>query len=568
MSKPKWKTQVFGLSAAMMATLPLAQASEVVPGELLVKLRPGAEKAFFQDQKSVNTYQVEPIHLSYGDIYLMRFDEKSDVESLAHDLTSDPRVEFAEPNFIYSIVRPVKALSIDDILGTPSISKENAYTPNDPKFSRLWGLHNTGNNEPRGTKGVNGVDVNAMKAWEITKGSKDIKIAVIDTGIDYRHPDLKNNMWVNIAERDGKPGVDDDGNGYIDDIHGYDFANNDGDPMDGNSHGTHCAGTIGATHNNNIGVAGVMGKVSLVGVKFLTDSGSGSSAHAIKAIDYATKIGVDIMSNSWGGGGASQALKEAIERASDAGIIFTAAAGNSSTNNDNRPHYPSNYDVENIISVAAHTAQDTLASFSCYGKKSVHIVAPGHNILSTVKNGGYSIFSGTSMATPHVSGVIGLLLAKEGRISHAEMRERVMMTSIPVPSYRGKTIKGGRIDAYNLLTDTRPARKEPNPNGWRTIVLPTPFESVHPYTNNETLEKQYTFAGAQYIRVKVKKYDTEPRYDVISISGKNRTLSESISGQGQDYVTEFVEGDTVNIKFTSDRSVNKWGFIIEEVEVQ
>ena len=179
--------------------------------------------------------------------------------------------------------------------------------------------------------------------------------------------------------------------------------NNDGDPMDGHSHGTHCAGTIGAVHDNEIGVSGVMADVSIVAIKFLTDRGSGTTANAVKAIQYATKLNVDLMSNSWGGGGFSQALYDAIEEASEAGIVFTAAAGISRSNNDQRPHYPSNYQIPNVISVAAHTAQDTLASFSCYGEKTVHVAAPGHKILSTTKKGGYAVYSGTSMATPHVS---------------------------------------------------------------------------------------------------------------------------------------------------------------------
>ena len=248
---------------------------------------------------------------------------------------------------------------------------------------------------------------------------------MIDTGIDYNHEDLKANSWTNEAEANGKPGVDDDNNGLVDDVHGYDFANKDGDPLDGHGHGTHVSGTIGAIHDNGIGVAGVMADVTMVAVKFLSDAGSGTTADAVLAIDYATSLGVDVMSNSWGGGGRSEALFDAIKRANEKGIIFTAAAGNSSSDNDQSPHYPSNYEVDNVISVAAHTNGDGLASFSSYGRRTVHVAAPGHKILSTVANNSYDVYSGTSMATPHVSGVLGLLLSKEGNLTVAEVKERL-----------------------------------------------------------------------------------------------------------------------------------------------
>ena len=372
-------------------------------------------------------------------------------------------------------------------------------------------------------------------------------------------------MWTNEGEIPGN-GIDDDGNGYVDDVHGYDFANNDGDPMDGHSHGTHCAGTIGASHNA-IGVAGVMRDVQFVGVKFLTDSGSGSTEAAIKSIDYATKIGVDIMSNSWGGGGRSEALQEAIERANEAGIVFTAAAGNSSTDNDSRPHYPSNYNVDNVISVAATTAADELASFSCYGRSTVHIGAPGHEILSTVKNGGYASYSGTSMATPHVSGVIGLFLAENKGLTPLEIRNKVMVTSEPVAALRGKTINSGRINAYNLLTNTIPERNEPNPEDWQTVDAQT-FESAHPYGANETVEQTYTVEGAKFIRLRVRRFELENRYDFIEIRDAKGTLIEKVSGSGENYTSFFAEGGTLKLTFKSDRSVQKWGFLIDQVDVQ
>ena len=539
-------------------------APNVVPGELIVKLKPGQENAFFSKSKSLDIELKETISLSYGKLFLVRYENSIKMDSVKKMLESNDEVISANPNFIYSIVNPIKEIVFNSIINPP----QNLSTPNDPRFGELWGLNNTGSNDSGSSRnGVEGADIGAMEVWDLTRGSREVRVAVIDTGVDYRHPDLAANMWVNEAEQNGEEGVDDDNNGFVDDIHGYDFANNDGDPLDGHGHGTHCSGTIGAVHNNETGVAGVMNDVTIVAVKFLSDGGSGTTANAIKAIDYATTLDVDIMSNSWGGGGFSEDLKNAIVRASEKGIIFTAAAGNSASDNDSRPHYPSNYDVENIVSVAAHGSDDTLASFSCYGSTTVHIAAPGQRILSTVKNGGYSSYSGTSMATPHVSGALGLLVAHEGRIPHAEMRERLMQTSEPIRAYRRKTISGGRLNAYNLVTDTRPDRNEPDPSLWETVTLEEAFESAHPYEHRQTLTREVTIPGVKFMRAKVSKYDLEKNYDFLRVRNSSRAEIEKISGAGESYTSDYVEGDTMIIEFTSDTSVARWGFIVNEVEV-
>ncbi|PIP91762.1 MAG: subtilase [Bdellovibrionales bacterium CG12_big_fil_rev_8_21_14_0_65_38_15] len=554
-----------GILAALVLAANAHAAVETVPGELLVKLKGNNKAALKSVLDSVGATLGRTIKLSYGEVHVLKVDTKANVKSLVKSLAQNAEVEYAEPNFVYRAVVPEKEMNLQSMMAP--LMQFGA--PNDPQFGQLWGLNNDGSNEPSRTQpGLSGADIDAFKAWEITKGSRAVKIAVIDTGIDYNHPDLKDNMLVNEAELNGTAGVDDDGNGFVDDIYGYDFANKDGDPMDGHSHGTHCAGTIGAVHDNGVGVAGVMSEVSFVAVKFLSDSGSGSTADAIAAIDYATLRNVDIMSNSWGGGGFSEALKEAIERASDAGIIFTAAAGNSGTNNDQSPHYPSNYDVANVISVAASTAQDDLASFSCYGRRTVHIAAPGHRILSTVKNGGYAVYSGTSMATPHVTGALGLLLAQEGRMPVSEVRERLMATSEPVGALRGRTINSGRLNAYNLLTDTRPERNEPNPSEWKTVTLEQSWETSHPYGHNVNLERTFNVPGAKFMRLKVAKYDTEKNYDFITVKNASRQVVEKVSGKGEGHVTDYVEGDTIHATFTSDRSVDAWGFVVTEVEVQ
>jgi thermitase len=525
-----------------------------VPGELIVKFKN------LKSTKSLDGLEISK-HISKN-IAVVKFNEKSSIDSLISRLKQNPNVEYAEPNYIVKAIQTTKSIW----------ENLNSINTNDPKFNNLWGLVNTGNNEPAGSRGnssssgVAGADINAIKAWGITKGSKAIKIAIIDTGVDYNHPDLKANMWTNTAEANGIAGVDDDGNGYIDDIHGYDFANKDGDPMDGNGHGTHCAGTIAAVHDNGIGIAGVMGEAEIVGVKFLTDQGSGSSADAIAAIDYATKIGVDIMSNSWGGGGYSQALKDSIVAANRAGIIFTAAAGNSATDNNTSPHYPSNYEVDNVISVAAHNYNDELASFSCYGSNTVHVSAPGRNILSTVPNNSYDVYSGTSMATPHVTGVVGLYLAHNGTTDPKDLRDKLMESSVYGAAYGKKTISGGRVDAFNFLTgvvESRPAK--PDPASWQRSSVEV-FESAHPYLNNGNITKTYTVPGAKFLRVVVRQHDLETNYDYLSIKDGSGVEIQRVDGKGSDTVTEYVDGDTITVSFTSDTSVQQWGYLIDEVE--
>jgi thermitase len=539
------------MGSVMTTGLNAAEAIRYVPGEIIVKFKAGVNaKSFFQN-KSITSLGLAPkreIKLSYKSLNVLSVGSDKSLQSALATLKNNPDVVYAEPNFIYSIaVMPKEKSAITKKLEKSPFADLNAATPDDPSFGQLWGIRNTGSNEPQGKAGVEGADVNALKAWNITRGSHAVRIAIIDTGVDYTHPDLKGN---------------------VDAEHGFNFVNNTKDAMDDHGHGTHCAGTIGAIHDNKVGVAGVMADVTIIPLKFLDATGSGSLEAAVKAIDYATELNVDLMSNSWGGGGRSEALFEAIKRASDKGIIFTAAAGNSTSNNDTTPSYPASYESPNVISVAALTAQNDLAYFSSYGRNTVHIAAPGHNILSTVKGGGYEIMSGTSMATPHVSGVLGLLLAKEGRLPHEVMRERLTMTGVPVAALRGKTQTASRIDAYNLLTDTRPERSGPKNDQWRTVKLDQAFESEHPYKENSALKKVFQFQGAKYVRVKVAKFDLESGYDYVRIAdGAGNTL-EKVSGTGEKYTSDFVEGDTVELDFVSDRSINKWGYQILEVEIQ
>jgi subtilisin family serine protease len=349
---------------------------------------------------------------------------------------ADPNVEYVEQNYRYHI---------DDVV------------PNDPYFKELWGLSNTGQGVNGKPGGKNGADINILKAWELSTGGDEVVVGVVDTGIDYGHPDLESNMWVNKDEIPDN-GIDDDNNGVIDDVHGFNAVDNSGDPFDDNGHGTHCSGTIGAAGDNNEGVVGVNWKVKLMGLKFLSGDGSGTLNNALEAIDYALEmkkrgVNIRVLSNSWGGGDYSRALDDAIKAANKAGILFVAAAGNSSLDTDRYPHYPSAYDVENVVAVAAINNQDQLASFSNYGEKTVDVAAPGVDVYSTVPEnmGEYEFFSGTSMATPHVAGVAALVLSIEPNLSPKELAQRLIETSTPVPALKGKLVSSGRVNVYGAM---------------------------------------------------------------------------------------------------------------------
>jgi len=328
---------------------------------------------------------------------------------------------------------------------------EGASTPDDPRYGDLYGLHNTGQ-----SGGSADADIDAPEAWQVSTGSRDVIVGVVDTGIDYTHPDLAANIWVNPGEIAGN-GLDDDGNGFVDDVHGYDFVNNDGDPFDDNGHGTHVAGTIGGVGNNGIGVTGVNWEVSLMGLKFLSDSGSGSTSAAIQAINYATMMrtqygqNIRVTNNSWGGGGSSDAMRQAIEAGAAADILFVAAAGNDGSNNDANPQYPASYTSEAVVSVAATNRNDALAGFSNYGATSVDLAAPGAGIVSTVPGGGYASYSGTSMATPHVAGAAALALAVDPTLSVADLKTALLGTVDGVSGLAGKILTGGRLNAGSLI---------------------------------------------------------------------------------------------------------------------
>ncbi|MGZ3788825.1 MAG: S8 family serine peptidase [Bacteriovorax sp.] len=412
-----------------LAVLSTAQATPF--NGYIVKLKKGSN---FLNEKSLSQVgQVTSVaKTSFGTFARLETNKGPDDKALAM-LAKNPEIEYIEPNYI---------ITLNKIMGGDEVA-----APKDTNFKKQWGMKNDGRNGS-----VAGEDINVLRAWSITKGSRDVKIAVIDTGVDYTHPELKDQIDVNLAELNGKPGVDDDGNGFVDDVYGYNFSAKTADPQDGHGHGTHCAGVIGAAHNG-VGVAGVMANVKIVPIKFLSDEGSGETIDAISAIDYGIKRGVQVMSNSWGGGEKEQSLEDAIKAAEAAGITFVAAAGNESADNDTTDSFPANYDVSNVISVGSFTSSGSKSSFSNYGVKSVHVTAPGSNILSTYKNGTYTTMSGTSMATPHVAGIVGLLLSQEPNLTPMQIRERLVNTSVKTSKLQSASQSGGRVDAFRALSN-------------------------------------------------------------------------------------------------------------------
>ena len=362
--------------------------------------------------------------LPRSDLNVVDLPSNLGVEEAVARYEASPDVEYAEPDYLMK----------------PTAS------PNDPYYSKLYGLNNTGQNG-----GTPDADVDAKEAWNTTTGAQGTVVAVIDEGVDTSHPDLRGNIWVNADEVPNNR-VDDDRNGYVDDVHGYDFAHDDAsvyDAADGDDHGTHVAGTIAAQGDNGTGITGVDWQASIMVCKFMGPNG-GYTSDAIEALNYAVANGAKISNNSWSGGG-TDSLKYAISRADAAGHLLVAAAGNDGSNNDSKPVFPVNYDNVNIISVAATDDRDTLASFSNFGATTVDLSAPGVNILSTLPGNRYGSYSGTSMATPHVTGVAALIKSHSPALDDAQIKGRILSSIDKNASLQGKSVTGGRLNAPGAL---------------------------------------------------------------------------------------------------------------------
>ncbi len=331
----------------------------------------------------------------------------------------------------------------------PDWIKKPHLTPTDTAFTdgRLWGLNNTGQNG-----GIAGADINAVSAWNVTTGTSSVIVAIIDSGVRYTHSDLSANMWENPGEIPGN-GIDDDNNGYIDDVYGINAITGSGNPLDDDGHGTHTAGTIGAVANNGQPHVGVAWNVRIMACKFLDASGGGKISDELKCIDYAISKGARILNMSFGDNAFSQAEYDGLQKALQNNVLVVASAGNETVNNDLTPTYPANYNLGNIISVAAFNRFNQLASFSNYGSNTVHIAAPGEEIFSCWNGSDYDYktLNGTSMAAPHVSGIAALVISVFPNIGVSQLRSQILKSAIPVQSMSGKLSTGGRIDALKAL---------------------------------------------------------------------------------------------------------------------
>jgi subtilisin family serine protease len=415
-------------------------APEYVPGELLIKFKGNTPADKEKDlRESVKAKEVGTFN-SMG-VRHWKLGEEADVLDAIESLQSHKykdEIEYVEPNgYRYT----------NDI----------ATIPSDSYRGELWAMHNIGQ-----TGGAADADIDALESWQVYNDAGTIVVAILDSGIDYNHEDLKDNIWENPGEkgldaqnRDKRTnGVDDDGNGYVDDWRGWDFVNNDNDPMDDYGHGTHIAGTIGAVGNNGLGVAGVCWKVQLMALKFLNSGGSGTVENQVKAIEYAKWFNVPITSNSYGGTRKFNTEQNAIQ---SFGALFVCAAGNSGSTTK---WYPAGYTLNNILSVAATGPSDELASWSNYGSDWVDVGAPGVDILSSVPNNGYEFLNGTSMATPHVTGAAALVLKKNSSFTAVQVKNQIMNTVEAKSSLSGKTVTGGRLNVRaalgltNSFTDT------------------------------------------------------------------------------------------------------------------
>ncbi len=419
-------------------------SQEYAPGQVIVALKMGRQN--FANQgvlTTLGTQDVQELAIAktprsglrshVGRKLLLVKMETALGYSLANaiaQLKADPNVEYAEPNYVRKLVA----------------------IPNDAAFGNLYGMHNVGQ-----VSGLVDADIDAPEAWDRHTGNKSLVLGLIDTGIDYLHPDLAGNTWTNAAESTGTTGVDDDGNGYIDDIHGYDFINVDGNPMDDHYHGTHCAGTIGGVGNNGIGVAGVAWTANIAGLKIFNSAGSTTDAAILNAVDYSNAMDMRITSNSWGGGPFSQSLYDLIAEGRDMGHLFIAAAGNNGSNTDASANYPSSYDLDNIIAVAATDRNDLLASFSNYGALSVDLGAPGVETYSCAPGNAYQNLSGTSMATPHVSGAAYLVWTMNPMLTAVQVKGILLGSVDPIASLTGRTLTGGRLNVAAALADAGPS---------------------------------------------------------------------------------------------------------------
>lgn len=427
-------------AAAIALASPCAQAGAEDQNGVIVRFHSSAdaqEKAQVRQDADVRRTETLPV----SGMEVVKPDPGVSVKESVAALERSPDVAYAEPD------APRRAFQV----------------PDDQYFGLLWGLDNTGQ-AVGGATGTPGADIRGVVAWNTTVGSRDVVVAVVDTGVDLAHPDLAPNLWANPGETGGGKdtnGLDDDGNGLIDDKVGWDWVQGDNQPLDENGHGTHVAGTIAAQGNDGTGVTGVAWRASVMPLRVLDANGSGRVSDLVKAYQYAAGNGARIVNASLGGGSFSQAEHDAIAAAKD--VLFVVAAGNDAANNDTTGSYPCDYNLDNIVCVAATDQNDQLASFSNYGTSSVQLAAPGVNIASAWPSDRWALLDGTSMATPHVSGVAALAVSANPSITVAGLRRALLSSVDSLPALQGRVTTGGRIDAARAVAAAQGVPPPPEP---------------------------------------------------------------------------------------------------------
>ena len=503
-------TIYFVLAVLLSAQVAVAQKSSkvYVEGELLVKYKSGTASAPIRERNNkIGAVVIE----NFSDLGWQRVKLPSDLSvNQAISLYKNfVEVETAQPNFIYHL----------------------AATPNDTSFGQLYGMQK----------------ISAPMAWDLSTGSANVVVANIDTGIRYTHPDLAANIWRNPGETNNN-GIDDDGNGFVDDYYGYDFFSNDSDPMDENGHGTHTSGTIGAVGNNNLGVTGVNWNVRLMAIKIYDAGGNSTSAILINAYNYVRLmknrgVNIRVTNNSYGGCneacGFDQATKDALDALGNADVLQVFAAGNNGRNIETTPFYPASYTSPSILTAAASDQDDNRASFSNFGTTSVDVAAPGVGILSTILSAGnYGTLSGTSMATPHTAGSAALLAAYNPNLSAASLKATLMNTVDQLPQWNGVIKTGGRVNVAKALQNqtvcnfalSKSAQFAPTKGGYFTVdvtAAPNCDYSAKSNSNWVHISNPESLSGNQTVTFRVSINPTITRASTITIAGVALTVRQS-----------------------------------------
>ncbi|MDQ3181684.1 MAG: S8 family serine peptidase [Acidobacteriota bacterium] len=503
-------TIYFVLAFFLSAQITVAQKSSkaFVEGELLVKYKSGtADAPIVETNNRIGATVVE----EFSDLGWQRvkLPASLSVGKAISQYKNFAEVEAAQPNFIYQL----------------------AATPNDTSFGSLYGMQK----------------ISAPTAWDLSTGSANVVVANIDTGVRYTHPDLAANMWRNGGETQNN-GIDDDGNGFIDDYYGYDFFSNDSDPLDENGHGTHTAGTIGAVGNNNLGVVGVNWNVRLMTIKIYDAAGNSTSAILINAYNYVRLmknrgVNIRVTNNSYGGCAEAcdydQATKDALDALGNADVLQVFAAGNNGRNIETTPFYPASYTSPSILAVAASDQNDNRASFSNFGTTSVDVAAPGVGILSTILSAGnYGTSSGTSMASPHTAGSAALLAAYNPNLSAASLKATLMNTVDQLPQWNNVVKTGGRVNVANALQNqtvcnfslNKNSQFAPTKGGYFTVdvtAAPNCDYSVKSNAKWIHISNPASLSGNNTIVFRVSINPTITRTGTITIAGVAFTVRQS-----------------------------------------